>query len=366
MDRLTRLPVVGPAATWFFRTRVWHVYEHLDARKWSRLAAAVTLTSFLALFPMLAVAAAVGAAFLSPGRMRRFQDWTADQAPGISGRLNLQSLVDNADTVGLVGGPLLLVIGVRWVSTLRETLRAVWDLDEDPGNAVLLKVKDLGVLVGLGAVGLLSVAGSAFALAAADRAAGLVGLDEGGVGSVLLRLCGYAAAVATDLLLLWYVLTWLPRVQPPRGALAVAGLMGAVGFELLKALLGGYLQGVAAKSIYGAFGVPVALLLWIGLMTRLLLFCAGWTATASRPTVGREAADDGADGADGADEAAAPSGTPQAETGCGTAGDEDADGEQRRRDAGPRACEHGGPGGDARKISPGPSGATGGTPRAAP
>lgn len=59
----------------------------------------------------------------------------------------------------------------------------------------------------------------------------------------------------------------------------VAGLIGAVGFELLKLLLTGYLQGVAVKSMYGAFAVPVAVLLWINLVARLLLFCAAWTAT---------------------------------------------------------------------------------------
>jgi membrane protein len=59
----------------------------------------------------------------------------------------------------------------------------------------------------------------------------------------------------------------------------VAGLIGAVGFELLKWLLTGYLQGVAGKSMYGAFAVPVAVVLWINLMARLLLYCAAWTAT---------------------------------------------------------------------------------------
>lgn len=317
MDWLTRLPVVGPAAAWLFRTRLWHTYEHLDARHWTRLAAAVTFTSFLALFPMLAVAAAVGATFLSPDRMSGLQDWMAAQIPGIADQLDLRTLVDNAGTVGVVGGALLLVTGVGWASTLRETLRAVWDLEEDPGNPVLLKVKDLGVLAGLGLVGLLSVAGSAFAVAAVGWVAERAGLVEGGVGTALLRACGYGAAIATDFLLLWYVLKWLPRVEPPRGSLIAACLMGAAGFELLKALLGGYLQGVAAKSMYGAFGVPIALLLWISLMAKLLFLCAGWTATASRPIRGKEGADTAPADADGPgadgpgaddDEASAPGG----------------------------------------------------------
>lgn len=78
----------------------------------------------------------------------------------------------------------------------------------------------------------------------------------------------------------------------------VAALLGAVGFELLKLLLGGYMRDVASKSMYGAFGVPVALLLWINLSAKLLLFCAAWTATQSREAVD-EASDDAVDEAGG-------------------------------------------------------------------
>lgn len=78
----------------------------------------------------------------------------------------------------------------------------------------------------------------------------------------------------------------------------VAALIGAVGFELLKLLLSGYIQGVAAKSMYGAFGVPVALLLWINFTAKLVLFCASWTATGSKEQeLGEEdAGDDGGPG----------------------------------------------------------------------
>ncbi|GAB2798811.1 YihY/virulence factor BrkB family protein [Streptomyces daliensis] len=282
MDWLTRLPVIGPAAAWLFRTRVWRVYEHLDARKWTRLAAAITFTSFLALFPMLAVGAAVGAALLSDAQMDSVRQWTADQFPGLADELDLQSLVDHAGTVGVVAGALLLFTGAGWVGSLRESLRALWDLEEDPGNPFLLKAKDLGALVGLGAVGLVSLGGSAFSVTAVSWVAERMGLVEGGLGTVLLRTAAYAAAGAANFVLLAYMLTLLPGVRPPRRETVVACLTGAVGFELLKLLLGGYLKGVAAKSMYGAFGVPVALLLWISFMAKLLLFCAAWTAAPSR------------------------------------------------------------------------------------
>lgn len=93
------------------------------------------------------------------------------------------------------------------------------------------------------------------------------------------------AALAGFLLLL-YLLTLLPGVEPPRHRLLVAGALGAIGFELLKLLLGSYMKGVASKSMYGAFGVPVALLLWINLSAKLLLFCAAWTATQNSEEAG--------------------------------------------------------------------------------
>lgn len=279
MEWLTKLPVIGPAAEWFFRTRVWRVYRHLDEHKWARHAASVTFTSFISLFPMLAVFAAVGASLLTPERMRTVQDTVNRQVPGISDELDLQSLADNAGTIGLIAGALLVVTGVNWVGTLRESLRALWDLEEDPGNPVVLKLKDLGALAGLGLVGLFSLAGSAFAVSAVSWVAGQVGIREHGIGTVLLSAAGYAAALAADFALLWYALTVLPGVRPPRRATVLACTMGAVGFELLKLLLGGYLQGVAAKSVYGAFGTPIALLLWISFMAKLMLFCTSWTVT---------------------------------------------------------------------------------------
>ncbi|SES18812.1 membrane protein [Streptomyces qinglanensis] len=288
MERLTKLPIVGSSLARLRTTRLWRIYEHLDTRKWTRLAAAITFNSFLALFPMLAVGAAVAAALLSHGQMTRLQNTLTEQVPGISDQLELQSLVDNAGTVGGIAGGLLLLTGGRWVGVLRESLRAMWDLEEDPGNLVVRRAVDVGILLGLGVVGLVSFGGSAFAVTAVTRVAERLALAEGGVGTVLLRTAAYAAAVAADFLLLWYVLTLLPRVRPPRRATVAAALQGAVGFELLKLLLGGYLQQVAAKNLYGAFGVPIALLLWISFMTKLLLYCAAWTATAPAPDGGPE------------------------------------------------------------------------------
>ncbi|MCZ7433091.1 YihY/virulence factor BrkB family protein [Streptomyces sp. WMMC1477] len=278
MDWLTRLPVIGPLVQRLMRTHLWNTYERLETTHWTRLAAAITFISFLALFPMIALGAAIAAAFLSQEQIDTAQDWLADQVPGISDQIGIQSFVDNAAAVGLVAGVLLLFTGLGWVGSLRECLREVWLLPDEEVNFVHAKLKDLAMLAGLGGVVVLSLAGSAFAVGAVDWAADALDVDRGGPVGWLLRTVPVLAAIGVDFLLLCYLLTRVPGVRPARRPLVTAALLGAVGFELLKLLLGGYLKGVAAKNMYGTFGMPVALLIWINLMAKLLLFCAAWTA----------------------------------------------------------------------------------------
>ncbi len=299
MDWLKKLPVIGPLVARLMETHVWRSYERLDRVHWARLAAAITFISFLALFPLIAVGAAVAAALLSDEQVDTIKDKLADQVPGISDQLGIDGLIANAGTVGLVAGALLLFTGVGWVGSMRECLRAVWELDDvQEANPVVAKLKDAVLLVGLGGAALATLAVSTIGSTAVGRTADLIGIPEDGAGGILLRVAALAVAVVADFLLLLYLLTLLPGVEPPRRRLVVAALLGAVGFELLKLLLGSYMREVAGKSMYGAFGVPIALLLWINFTAKLLLFCAAWTATGSKEEEVREDSEQGP-GADG-------------------------------------------------------------------
>ncbi|WTW97057.1 YihY/virulence factor BrkB family protein [Streptomycetaceae bacterium NBC_01309] len=292
-DKLQTMPVVG---------RTMRAYERYTDRDGNFAAAAVTFYGFLSLFPLLALAAAVVAAALSPGRVQELQDKISDQIPGIADKINLSALVNNAGTVGLIGGVLLLISGLGWVEALRPSIRKMWFAEEEKPEGVkatvLAKLKDIGVLIGLGLAMALSVGASTFATSVIGRISESVGLDDQPVGRVLLQIAAIAVAVLASVVLFVYLLVGMPRLTMPRRTAFLGALIGAIGFELLKLLVASYISGVASKSMYGAFGVPVALLLWIYFVTRLLLFCAAWTATDKRA---EKYVDDKADKADKAD-----------------------------------------------------------------
>lgn len=294
MDWLTKLPWIGPRIAAIMRTHAWRAFMHLQSVHWTRLAAAMTFTSFLSLFPLLAVVAAVGAALLSQSQLDTLQHKISEQIPGIADQLDINGLVANAGTIGVIAGAALLFTGIGWVGSLRDCLRAVWHKDDEERNPVVAKLVDGGILLGLGAAVLVSLGASGFATAAVNWTADKAGIADNGPGRLLLTLVGFCLAVVADFLILTYLLTLLPGVEPPRRSVVLASLIGAVGFELLKLLLSGYLQGVAGKNVYGAFGTPVALLLWFNFMAKLLLYCAAWTATPQHaPVEGEEPAGKG-------------------------------------------------------------------------
>ena len=75
----------------------------------------------------------------------------------------------------------------------------------------------------------------------------------------------------------------------PRRVLLSTSLVAALVFEATKSLLTTYVTDVAGKSLYGAFGVPIAILIWFDLTFQMLLALAAWTATRTEDELARRA-----------------------------------------------------------------------------
>jgi membrane protein len=257
-----------------------------------RLAASVTYFGFLSFFPLLSLSVAVLSLVLGPDAKGAVIDQVNAYAPGLAGQLDLEALLDTrprdedeprggaAVLAGVASLAGLLYAGLGWVDALREALRAMWHQNVLEGNLVAKKLKDVGILAGLGLTLVLTIGVSAAAGAFTGFFLGLVGLEGSLPATVLLKGVGTALALLTSTLLFLYLFLRLPRLTTPWRRLVRGAVLAAVLFEVLKRVGAIYIDRTTGNPVYGAFAVAVGLLVWINLVSRMLLLCAAWTATA--------------------------------------------------------------------------------------
>jgi membrane protein len=253
LDRIaTRLPFLKPLAA------VQRRYGDVGG---NQLAAAFTLQGFLSIFPLILVAiAALG--FVAAGSHTDVAGRLVDQL-GLKGE-SAKMLTDTvaaaersrkaASLVGFLG---LLWSGLGLVGALQFAFNGVWQVNERG-----LKDKVLG-LFWLGGAAVLFVGGAAATTA-------------------LLWLPGFLAPVgvlvtfAVSLGLWLWTLRVLPNTKLPWRRLLPGALLGAIGLEILKAAGAYYVPKAVASSsqLYGSLGIVFAVLAWLLLFGRLVVYSA--------------------------------------------------------------------------------------------
>jgi membrane protein len=257
--------------------------------KGNHFAGALTYFSFLALFPLVLLAASVLGFVLrnNPELQNDLYDKVTSGLPGGFGQIvhdSIKAAERQRTGVGIVGLAGVLVAGLGWVGNLRAAVNAVWGVEPPKRRFVIAKLADLIVLVGLGIAILVSVGLSAIGTAFTGeivRAADLNGVS--GVHT-LVSIAGYLLAVIGDVLIFSWVLGRLPEARAPARIVFRGALLAAVGFGLLKVIGTYYIARVAHSPTVGAFGSIIGVLVWIDLVSRYLLYCAAWTASAVPPS----------------------------------------------------------------------------------
>lgn len=249
-------------------------YDHVDG---GRLAAAVTYYAFFAVFALgLLGFAVLGYVLDDPAVLRSVQRYLAQNLP----RLDAQSLREARHTAGLVAFVVLPVTGLFWVDSLRSSIRAVWRLNEYPGNFLVRQVIDLLLLAGLGVLLAASLAIAFGTRALLGRVLAGAGVDPH-TARWLLAAAGFVLGIGVNTLLSVAVLAGLPRLRmTPRRILGPA-LLIAVGLEVLKTLGGLYAQRTEANPAYQVVAGSVGLLVFLNLLNQLILYAAALTATST-------------------------------------------------------------------------------------
>ncbi len=262
--------------------RAWERFRNNNAGQY---AAAITYFSFLALFPLLLLAVSVLGFVLhsNPDLLVKLLNDITDNFPGTVGRQltsALNAVIKSRTGLGLIGGIGVLFAGLGWIGNLRRAINAVWGLPRRQQNPVLAKVANLFVLAGLGFAILVSLGLSTVETAVTEQIVHGLGIDSVTAVTLLVKIVAITIAFLGDLLILGWLLIRLPGADVPWSVAWRTAVLAAVGFEILK-IVGTYTIAKSAQSVtLGPFASLLAVLIWIQLVVRYLLYCTAWCATA--------------------------------------------------------------------------------------
>ena len=260
-------------------TVFYRAYKRYATQRGSRLAAAMTYSAFLSIFPLLVVALAIATAVLGQSGVQSLNRHIQDQLPGLEGKFNLSDMASNATAVGVISGVILVWSGLNWVNTARGSLRMIWCVDDMPGGYFSRKALDLVSLVGLGVTLVVVIAASTLTSGFAATVLDWIDVEDTGAARFGLQALGVVLSVIAQTVMFAYLLAGIPRLYIPRWVLLRTAFVAALIFEVTKGLVTSYVTEIAAKSLYGAFGVPIAILVWLDLTFQIVLALSAWTAT---------------------------------------------------------------------------------------
>lgn len=269
----------------FQQTSLWQAWRRYGDAHGNLLAGGVSYVAFLSIFPLLALAFTVFGLVLrdQPDLLNDIRAAIDEQLPGFvktsdnpDGIIELSVPSGRTLTVtGLVGLVTLLWGGLGWLSATRDGIRAMFGVPGTPGNFVLAKLRDLGVLVLIGLGILVSVAASTIANAVASALADAVGL--GGQGWIF-TIVGLVVQAALNTWVVVLLLRLLSGVHLPWHGLRNGAVAGGIGLTLIQVFGTRLVAGTANNPTLGAVAIPAALLVFLNFISRVVLISAAWAA----------------------------------------------------------------------------------------
>ncbi len=270
--------VVRARKRWAVADHIWMAWDRFEEVLGGRLAAAISYYGFFAAFSLAVVAYSILGQFLNNANgaiIGTINNYLTQSLPWV--RSTTERVGTGQVTVfGAIG---LVVTGVAWVDALRSSTRAVWRLDQHPGNWILRRLVDLGMLAALGVLLALSLAISAGIDFVLDHYAAP---HSGTFGVVLLRASGPLLEFVVNLVLASAILVVVPRLRLSPRRLIPAALFVGIGIQLLNTIGRLYINRTAERPAYSLVIGAVGLLVYLYLLNQLILFGSAVAATSPK------------------------------------------------------------------------------------
>jgi membrane protein len=266
-------------------TSAWRAWKRYGDHRGNLIAGGVGYFAFFSVFPAVLLAFTVFGIVLrsQPQLLADTKDAINNLLPGFvktpdqpGGVIDVTVPTGAALSVqGVISVVGLVLAGTGWLGALRDGIRVIFGVAGSPGNAVLTKLRDLGVLLLLGVAILLSAAVGAVAGSTASWVADRIGL--GGQGWVL-SIVAFLVGVALDGSIVAVMLRVLSGIQLPWQAVRHGAIFGGIGLTLLKMFGTLLISSTTGNKLYLGFALVVGLLVWLNFMSRVILISAAWAA----------------------------------------------------------------------------------------
>ncbi|CAN5879431.1 inner membrane protein YhjD [soil metagenome] len=250
---------------WHWLGRALDVQDRVGEINGGFAASSITISVFIALFPLLLVAIAV-LGFLASGdedfptRIIDNLGLTGTAADTVEGAL--ETATDSRRAASVIG-----VLGLAWSGSgvavaLQQGVRAPW------------QQRSGGIRDRLLGMAWLAAAGLGFA--AAIALGGVLNFVPEEVPTPLVAVAAIALGLAAEIGLFWWMFWGLGTRQVPARDLLPGAILAGIGFELLKLVGTIYVPQLVANSsaLYGQLGVVFAILAWLALFARLIVYAS--------------------------------------------------------------------------------------------
>lgn len=264
------------------------VSRYLDADG-ELLAAGMSFQAIFAVFAAIYVAFAVAGIWLTgnPELFDALVDIINQAVPNLIGPDGSNAIINTGQLTslgvfgwtGAVAAAILLFTMIGWLASTRLAIRSIFDLPKTTGNIVLVKLSDLALALGFGALLLIAAVASVVSTQAMEWLLGLIGIGANSTWAhALATVIGALISVLIYTVTLAGMYRLLARIPIPRGDLLVGSLVAALALYGLSVASGAVLGGASRNPLLATFAALIGLMIWFNFVCRVILAGGAWIA----------------------------------------------------------------------------------------
>ncbi len=264
-NNLKKLPFLQQRWFQFTKFLIRHFFEDNCQQK----AASLTYTTMLSIVPMLTVLLMILSSVpaLASVRAQIYEVIYSNLLPQSSLQVSkyINSFAEKSSNLTIIGAMILFVTTIMTLTTIERAFNQIWRVEDRSGG--FKSILRYWTIVTLGPL----VLGTAFLASSAVQSLSFLNRQIGGYGidwAFWVQLITIGITVMGFIAMYWFI----PKAKVPFKSAALAGVIVAIVFEMLKHVFGSVMTNFTSyEAIYGAFAALPIFLLWIYLSWNLIL-----------------------------------------------------------------------------------------------